>query len=118
MYVFFMYMYECICVYVSVCAHAFVCACMFFPENIKSQFCLRPNVENFIFLRELKISLVFKVWALQFSLSPFILIPSLQASVKQNGHVIPISFTLYSHPPKSDSSLMDYLQCYLLLDLY
>lgn len=103
---------------VSVCAYAFVCACMFFPENIKSQFCLRPNVENFIFLRELKIYLVFKVWALKFSLSPSILIPSLQASGEQKGHTILISFTLYSHPAKSDSSLMDHLQCYLLLEIF
>ena len=43
---------------------------------------------------------------------------SLQASVKQKGHTIPISFTLYSHPPKSDSSLIDHLQCYLLLEIF
>ena len=47
-----------------------------------------------------------------------ILITSLQASVKQKTHTIPISFTLFSHPPKSDSSLMDHLQCYLLLEIF
>lgn len=47
MYVFFMYMYmnEYVCVCVHLCVLAF-----FFPENVKYQFCLRPNDEK----RELK----------------------------------------------------------------
>lgn len=54
----------CLCtwVYMCVCVYAFVCS-HFFPWKCQIPI-LSPNVENSVFLRELKTYLVFKVWAL------------------------------------------------------
>lgn len=108
---FYMYLYMGIYMYVCVYMYAF------FPENTLSQFFPKPIVAILIVLESQN-----STWYLQSmrqNLLYYLLFPQWHSMLQLNKRThVSISFTSYSHPPNFNSSLMDHIQYYFLLEIF